>query len=446
MRFTVKGVAENALFALNAFIVFLLFFGDRVSVPLWLQSVGRMHPMLLHFPIALLMLAMLLEFFRFKQVYKEEKLYQNFTTGLLLTGVVLSAVTVIMGLLLSFEDGYAGDELWWHKWTGVAVVFLSTAIYWARNLAWYKVSIAKSGAVVTVLCLILAGHYGATLTHGENFVLEPVSSARKVPIDQALVFDDVILPVFSAKCLGCHNLDKAKGGLVMENAESLLKGGKTGKLFVAGKPDISLLLQRVHLPMEDRKHMPPKNKPQLTAEETEILRLWIKQNAAFKKRVIDLPADDSLRLLAVNILGTAEDSEEKFDFAEADQEAVKKLNNDYRVISPLAKNSPALVVNIYNKSIYSSEMLKELDPIKKQIVTLNLNSLPVNDDDLKIIAEFSNLRKLHLNYTEVTDAGLKYLSKLKNLKALTLWKTKVTASEVNALSASKSGLKIIAGI
>ncbi|RYE15138.1 MAG: cytochrome C, partial [Sphingobacteriales bacterium] len=249
MKFTVKGFAENALFALNVFIVFLLLFGDKITVAPWLQSVGRMHPMLLHFPIVLLMLAMLLEFFRFRQAYNGEKLYQNFTTGLLLTGVLLSAVTVVMGLFLSKEEGYTGDALWWHKWTGVAVVFVSSAIYWSRNTTWYKAPLAKAGAVITTLCLIVAGHYGATLTHGDNFVLAPITLARQVPIDQAIVFDDVVMPIFSAKCLSCHNLDKAKGSLVMEDANSLLKGGKSGKLFVAGKPEISLLLERVHLPL-----------------------------------------------------------------------------------------------------------------------------------------------------------------------------------------------------
>jgi len=446
MRFTVKGLSENILFALNIFIVFLLFSGDKISVPLWLQPIGRMHPMILHFPIVLLMLAMLLEFFRFRQVYSEEKLYQNFTTGLLLTGVLLSAVTVVMGLFLSREEGYTGDALWWHKWTGVSVVFVSSAIYWARNTAWYRAPLAKTGAVITTLCLIVAGHYGATLTHGDNYVLEPVTSAKRVPVDQAIVFDDVVMPVFSAKCLSCHNLDKAKGSLVMDNARSLLKGGKTGKLFVPGKPEISLLLERVHLPVEDKKHMPPRNKPQLTSEEAEILRLWIKGNAELKKKVIDLPQNDSLRVLATALLGPAKAAEEKFDFAAADEAAIKKLNNDYRVITSLAKNSPALVVNLYNKSIYNVKLLEELDPVKKQIVSLNLNNLPVKDEDLKIIAKFGNLRTLHLNATDITGAGLKHLSQLKNLKELTLWKTKANQAEIKALSASNDEIKIIGGI
>ena len=232
----------------------------------------------------------------------------------------------------------------------------------------------------------------------------------------------------------------------MDNTSSLLKGGKTGKLFVAGKPEISLLLERIHLPVEDKKHMPPKNKTQLTTEETDILRLWIKGNAELKKKVIDLPQNDSLRMLATALLGPEETTEEKFDFAAADEAAIIKLNNDYRVITSLAKNSPALVVNLYNKSIYSAKLLEELDPVKKQIVSLNLNSLPVKDEDLKIIAKFSNLRTLHLNSTDITGAGLKHLSQLKNLRELTVWKTKANQAEIKAFSASNDGIKIIGGI
>lgn len=232
----------------------------------------------------------------------------------------------------------------------------------------------------------------------------------------------------------------------MDNARYLLKGGKTGKLFVAGKPEISLLLERVHLPVEDKKHMPPKNKTQLTSEETAILRLWIKGNAELNKKVIDLPQNDSLRMLATALLGPEKAAEEKFDFAAADDAAIRKLNNDYRVITSLAKNSPALVVNLYNKSIYNANLLEELDPVKKQIVSLNLNNLPVKDEDLKIIAKFGNLRTLHLNSTDITGAGLKHLSQLKNLKELTLWKTKANQAEIKVLSAANGELKIIGGI
>ncbi|ARS38446.1 cytochrome C [Sphingobacteriaceae bacterium GW460-11-11-14-LB5] len=429
MKITLKGFAENVLFMANAFIIFLLVFGNRIAVPYWLQPLGRMHPMVLHFPIVILLLAMLLEFFRFKDTYAKEKLYHDFTSWLLLAGTLFSAVTVIMGLFLSKEEGYSGNILQWHKWTGVSIVFITTFIYYCRNAAWYKLPVARGGAVLTILSVILAGHYGAALTHGDNFVLEPVSSpaeSAKVPLEQAKVFEDVVMPIFSQKCLSCHNIEKAKGNLIMDNAQAILKGGKTGKLFVPGKPELSLLIERIHLPLDEKKHMPPRGKSQLTEKEIQLLKLWVKNNAEMKKKVVDLPATDSLRLLATTFLAPVETPEEKFEFAAADESTVKKLNNNYRNVYSLAKESPALAVNIYNKSVYKPSVLKELSEVKKQIISLNLSGMPVSDDDLKIISGFENLRKLNLNFTNITGTGLKHLVILPHLNALSLSGTKVS--------------------
>jgi uncharacterized membrane protein len=446
MRITFKGFAAHLLFAANVFIVFLLAFEDKIGIPHWLQPFGRMHPMILHFPIVILMLAMLLEFFRFKEAYVKEPLYQNFTSGLLLSGTLFSALTVIMGLFLSKEDGYSGSLLQWHKWTGVSIVFVASIVYWCRNTSWYKVNLARIGARATTLCIILAGHYGASLTHGDNFVLESLTGAEalpKVPVAEARVFEDVILPVFSQKCLSCHNLEKAKGSLMMHNVTALLKGGKSGKLFVPGKPEISLLLERLHLPMDDKKHMPPKGKEQLSNEEIALLRLWIKGNAELKKKVVDLPVNDSLRVLATTFLAPAEPAEEKYAFAAADENVVKKLNNNYRIVYALAKESPALAVNIYNKSEYKPEAVKELEDVKKQIVSLNLKGLPVRDEELKTISRFENLRELNLNFTNITGSGLKELQALKYLNTLSISGTKVNYGFVKQVINIKSLKKLM---
>ena len=193
-----KGFAENLLFALNIFIIFLLLFGSNIVIPQWLQPIGRVHPLLLHFPIVVLILAMGLEFFRFNERFREEPLYQEFTTYLWLGGALLAAITALMGLFLSKEPGYGGGTLQWHKWFGVIVVFASSAIYWYRNAGWYSPKIARSASIVTVLFLTIAGHFGADITHGDNFILAPVwhHEKEKVPIDKALVFRDVIQPIF----------------------------------------------------------------------------------------------------------------------------------------------------------------------------------------------------------------------------------------------------------
>src|SRR5882757_488533 len=153
-----KGFAENLLFALNIFIIFFLLFGSEIVIPQWLQPLGRLHPLILHFPIVVLIMAMMMEFFRFRERFKTEKLYHDFTTYLWLTGAIFAAITAIMGLFLSKEPGYEGSTLVWHKWLGTGVVFVSTLIYWCRTAGWYNVKIARWGAGTVVLTLILAGH------------------------------------------------------------------------------------------------------------------------------------------------------------------------------------------------------------------------------------------------------------------------------------------------
>ena len=472
MKSTLKGLAGNILFTLNIFIIFLLLFENVLVVPHWLQSFGRMHPMMLHFPIVIIMLAMVLEFFRFRPEYINQDLYQSFTANLLLIGALSAAVTVIMGLFLSKEGGYTGSILQWHKWTGVGVVFIASFIHGSRNLGWYNAPAAKLSAIITSIILIFAGHFGATITHGDNFVLAPVISGEEkiVPIEQALVYDNLVKPVFEKKCISCHNPDKLKGNLSLTDRESILAGGKNGKLFIAGNPDTSLLLQRLRLPEEEKKHMPPAGKPQLTDDEINVLRFWIKNNADFNTKVIDLPVKDSLRIVAASLLKSVEPREEQFDFAAADQSTIAKLNNNYRVVYALSKQSPALAVNIYNRNDYTPMALEELNPVKKQIVSLELNKLPVKDADLKTVSQFENLRTLNLNFTDITGSGLKDLSSLKHLQCLslsgtklrfkdlqqqmrlftslnklTLWNTGLTGAEMDQLQNTNKNIELIAG-
>jgi uncharacterized membrane protein len=433
-----KGFAGKLLIALNVFILFLLVAGSRLVIPQWLQPVGRLHPVVLHFPIVVLILAMLLEFFRYRTEFAKERFYQEFTTTLLLIGALFSAITVIMGLFLSREPGYEGGNLQFHKWFGVSIAFISSFIYWFRETDHYSAGFARIGSIIVVLCLILAGHYGADITHGDNFILAPVMQRKLVPIEKAMVYQDVIQPIFESKCTGCHNPDKLKGGLMLIDQASILKGGKTGKLFVAGQPQVSLLLQRIHLPDDDKKHMPPAGKTQLSPAEMHLLYLWIKENAGFNKKVIDLPANDSLRIIAATVLKPSEAAEEHYDFAAADEKIIKKLNSNYCGIYPLNSGSPALAVNIYNKTAYSPQVLNGLTEIRKQVVSLDLHKMPVKDDELKTIAKFENLRVLNLNFTDITGSTLKELSSLKYLRSLSVAGDKLSLHALDQLSAFKS--------
>jgi uncharacterized membrane protein len=439
MKSSAVRIAENILFVLNVFIIFLLLFGNRVVVPAWLQPVGRMHPMLLHFPIVILLLALLLEFFSFRMKYTSEKFYQLFADSLLLIGTLTAAITAIMGILLSMEEGYQGSVIQWHKIGGVSIVFVCSFIYYSRDSAWFKSWVAKLSTVVAVVCLITAAHLGATLTHGENFLLAPVNpdEDKPVPIHEALVFKDVIRPVLAQKCISCHNEKKIKGNLMLTDSAAIVRGGKSGLLFKAGDPEVSLMFERIHLPLEEKKHMPPSGKPQLTDEELNLLYHWIKLGPVFDKKVVDLPYKDSLRLAAARMLLQEGQIGEQFEFEAADEDMVMKLNNNYRLVRPIAIESPALAVTLFNRSAYNLNSLQELLPVKLQVISLDLNKLPVVDEHLKIISQFKNLRRLNLNFTDITGDGLNQLATLQHLRSLSVAGTKADAASLKKIASLK---------
>ncbi|RPD46503.1 FN3 associated domain-containing protein [Paracnuella aquatica] len=430
-----KTVLFNIAFALNCLLFFLILLEQQLQVPLWLQVAGRMHPLVLHFPIVLLVLTIFWELLpHSEQTGAAAKTYIG--DVLLLSTSLSAAITSLLGLFLSREEGYAPDVLLWHKWGGVALSLLTLVWYMLRR----QVRQAKPLLVVItgagLVAILVTGHQGANITHGDNFLLAPMMAGTGQPailLDDAVVFTHMVQPILETKCTGCHNEQKAKGNLVMTTQAALLKGGKTGPLWDRNEQDFGLMFRRVHLPLENKKHMPPKGKPQLTDEELAIIYHWVKRGADFSAKVADLPATDTLRILAGFLFQTIET--DQYSFAAADETKIKSLNTSYRVISPLAAASPALGVEFFSAANFNAKHLKELLPIKEQVVSLNLSKMPITDADLKLVGQFKNLRKLNLSFTPISGAGLGALKDLTQLKQLSLSGTQVEWNEVAPLAA-----------
>ncbi|MGC4037490.1 MAG: FN3 associated domain-containing protein [Chitinophagaceae bacterium] len=428
-----KNISFNILLFLNCFLLFLLLFESRMVAPAWLQVFGRMHPLIVHFPIVLVLLYFGFLFLT-PAAQRKENWYITAMDIMLIFSSLSAVVAALMGLFLSREAGYDQDALAWHKWMGVITSFVLFLLYAFRNQL-YKVPFVRYIFVAaTCATVVLAGHLGGNITHGENYVLAPVTPVSKklrASFEDAFVYADLVQPIIESKCISCHNSSKAKGELIMETKELLLKGGKDGKLWDTTKADLGLMMQRIHLPEEEKEHMPPTGKPQLTNQELEVLYAWIKSGASFEQRVIELAPTDTLRIMAAKILKQSTD--EQYDFAAADEKEIQKLSNDNRVITPTFINSPAITVNFYNRAFYSKEKISELKPLSKQIVEMNLDNMAVKDEDLKIIADFTNLRRLNLNNSAITGATLSDLKKLVNLKSLSLSGTAVKASQLDPL-------------
>ena len=89
-----------------------------------------------------------------------------------------------------------------------------------------------------------------------------------------------IKPIFEVHCLGCHGPDKPKGGLRLTTREKAIAGGDEGTALVPGKPAESPIYTTTLLAEDHDKAMPPKGE-RLLKEETEKLRGWIEQGAAW---------------------------------------------------------------------------------------------------------------------------------------------------------------------
>lgn len=93
-------------------------------------------------------------------------------------------------------------------------------------------------------------------------------------------FDREVAPLLVRRCFDCHSTTDTKGGLNLTQAKSARAGGESGSPLVNGKPEESLLWQRVR---DDE--MPPK-KP-LTAAEKSTLQRWIAGGAKWGTDPID---------------------------------------------------------------------------------------------------------------------------------------------------------------
>src|SRR5262245_57903877 len=84
-----------------------------------------------------------------------------------------------------------------------------------------------------------------------------------------ITYQDDLTPVLRESCFGCHNPDKAKGGLNLTTFSTLMQGGSSGAAIEPGDPGSSYLYQLVTHQSEP--HM-PLNSAKLSDEKLAIIR------------------------------------------------------------------------------------------------------------------------------------------------------------------------------
>lgn len=103
---------------------------------------------------------------------------------------------------------------------------------------------------------------------------------RKARTERIVTFESDISPILRARCGRCHGEKAQKGELDLRSFAGIAKGGESGPVLVPGKPDESLLFEKVR-----DGEMPPVKKDRLNEAQVETIRLWIEAGARGETQV-----------------------------------------------------------------------------------------------------------------------------------------------------------------
>ena len=416
---------------------------------------GRLHPALVHLPIGILLLAFIFQLLSFSKRYKKLKAAVR---PALFYGMLSAALSAASGYILSQEGGYDDQLLTQHKWMGIATAGLSFLMYLFRRKSFALLKSDQRKAVLVlffplVLLVLITGHWGGSLTRGEDYLFETSTdvqnntTAMKISerhlitnVDEANVYSDIIQPLLKEKCYACHSSKKQKGQLRLDDVDFILKGGKQGEILVAGDPLESELFKRITLPIEEKKHMPPRKEAQLTSSEVELLRWWIAEGATFEKEVNELAhssvLSDYLKSLASS--PTIESWIPEKEVVAADIDVLKELRSIGVAATQVGASLNYLSVSFAGRRKVEQRDVELLKLLSQQIVELNLARTSVSDDQLMFISGLKELRRLHLEKTQVTDIGISHLKACENLFYLNLVETKISDVGLKSLTEIKS--------
>ena len=265
---------------------------------------------------------------------------------------------------------------------------------------------------------------------GMLFLDGQVSAAEKVD------FVKQIRPVFADTCYNCHAAKKQKGKLRLDSVESILKGGKDGKVLEPGNPDQSEIYKRITLPKDSDDVMPPEG-DLLPKEKTDLIKQWIAEGASFGDWKSDANAVAATTKPDEKAAGPKE--VQLPQVAAADPAALDKLRQGGALAMPLAQNTNLVEVDLnLNGDHVDDAIVSQIEPLSQQVAALNLAHTKVSDDGLKAVEPLKNLRRLHLENTKITDAGLTHLKNLSNLEYLNLYGTQVSDSGLSDLEGLKN--------
>lgn len=284
----------------------------------WLNLLGRLHPVMVHFPLALAIVAALVELWRAMRRHEGPSPFAVTALWFAAAGGVGAACSGWANA--SYGGESTSVDLFLHRWGGVAVAVLLVALAVtgttasrAGHAAWS--GIWRMGLVLCAGFVAAVGHFGGNLVHGEGYVTRalwtalrasqgtaservPMTTAREIPAAPGSPADLApgarggalespigvvtyadLMPFFESRCFECHGRGKSKAGIRLDEPAELVGKERKGRTIVKpGDPDGSSLVTVLTLPIDDELAMPPEGERPSAAEIAKV-RAWIAAGA-----------------------------------------------------------------------------------------------------------------------------------------------------------------------
>lgn len=439
--------------------------------------IANLHPLLVHLPIGFILISLLVDWHQKNNNSVSRDKLSTFMWGISTLSAVLAMSTGIAALRTGY---YEGANMFIHLICGYAIAIVCALIWFlkwkGKSLFSHQFKVFKT---LLGVGLVVGGHYGGNLTHGEEHMplpFDPKSDLTPIDLsdrDSVNVYSDIVKVIFDQKCNRCHEDNDARGRLNMTTQEGLLSDKYGDPAIAPNDIKNSEIYKRISLSTWHHRYMPPSGPP-ITYKEKKVIEWWIMQGAPFDGNLSNMDIDKQMKTFFADEYGIDLTKKSYFEKARIDPLAADlfgKIKEQNFNITPLAATNNFLDISNHGQSKnISEERMNSLAAAKDHITWLNLSDTELDDNDLKTIGEFKNLTKLNINNTSVSDAGIDHilnldqlmtlnlygtnitdeslekLSQLKKLTSLYLWQTKTTPEGVEKLKGALPNCEIVTGI
>ncbi|MFK5973700.1 MAG: hypothetical protein QM485_10520 [Flavobacteriaceae bacterium] len=411
------------------------------------QILGRLHPLLVHLPIGFIVLGLLMQGYD-----RKKKEFGKAIAIIFLWGGISAVFASITGYLQYTSEGYTFDSVKFHLWSGILTAIFSFVMY-LRLSEFKRIDFLQKIPLLTFSLLFFVlisftGHLGGTITHGEDYLVEPLPNAIKSALgfetfeektialseedwQEAILYEDLIKPILNNKCMSCHNPKKSKGELQLHSEEAILKGGENGEILVLNTPEESELYSRLILSKEDEDHMPPKEKTQLSKEEIKLIETWIGKGNPFNTSIGELGLEKEL--FSSFFPQQHDEDFPDIEVMAASLDSIAHVEENGIHVDYISESTNYLSVSCINKPSFSDEDFQFLIPIAQQIAILDLGGTQLSDSIFKKLERLPNLTILKLDNTAVTGKGIDLLATSEHLKTINLTGSKFEEPYLKAL-------------